>query len=283
MLTRLLQYLVYFSCCLFFVAFSEFRSVVAYPEIDKLSNTGPHGRGIYKVGEPYRIKGMWYCPYENYGYRETGMASWYGVGFHGKKTANGEMFDMNTLSAAHRTLPMPSIVVVTNLTNGRVLTVQVNDRGPFVNDRIIDLSRRAAQLLGFEGQGTTWVRVEILAEESHVLKRQLLKTHSIAVHQNLSTKKANFCRCRDSDSFLLPLLIPIPREPWRATQRSANTFPNIALSVSKNFRRVTRGHQLHNSRMSCRSHITSLAAEQLLGSLPQTRYAVRTPAQSLLR
>ena len=161
---------------------TEWRQVAAYPEVGKSASTELPARGVYKVGEPYRMKGMWYCPYENYGYRETGMASWYGTDFHGKKTANGAMFDMNTLTAAHRTLPMPSIVGVTNLINGRVLTVQVNDRGPFVHDRIIDLSRKAAQILGFEGQGTTWVRVEILSEESHVLKRRLLREKLLELH-----------------------------------------------------------------------------------------------------
>ena len=173
--------------CLLIEACTEFRQVVAHPDVEKYAINNLDNRGIYKIGDPYRIKGMWYCPYENYGYRETGMASWYGVDFHGKRTANGELFNMNTLTAAHRTLPMPSVVCVTNLTNGRVLTVQINDRGPFVNDRIIDLSRKAAQLLGFEGQGTTWVRVEILAKESHVLKRNFLRENTIATHQKIST------------------------------------------------------------------------------------------------
>jgi len=122
--------------------------------------------GIYKVGQPYQINGTWYYPAEDFEYDETGIASWYGEAFHAKTTANGEIFDLNGLTAAHKTLPMPSIVQVTNLENGRSLKLRVNDRGPFVRGRIIDVSRRAAQLLGFEEQGTAKVRVQILVPES---------------------------------------------------------------------------------------------------------------------
>jgi rare lipoprotein A len=127
------------------------------------------GEGIYKVGTPYQINGVWYYPAVDYAYAETGIASWYGPGFHGNATANGEGYDQNGLTAAHRTLPMPSMVRVTNLENGRQLALKVNDRGPFAHNRIIDVSRRAAQLLGFEQQGTARVRVEIMADESRQL------------------------------------------------------------------------------------------------------------------
>lgn len=133
----------------------------------------PTAGGIYKIGNPYQINGAWYYPAVDYDYDETGIASWYGPDFHGKITANGEPYDMNAMTAAHRTLPMPSIVQVTNLENGRSVTLRVNDRGPFARGRIIDLSRRAAQLLGVEKQGTAKVRVQILAEESRILAAQL--------------------------------------------------------------------------------------------------------------
>ena len=123
----------------------------------------------YKVGKPYEIDGVWYYPAVDYNYTETGIASWYGPDFHGLDTANGETYDMNALTAAHRTLPMPSMVRVTNLENGRQIALRVNDRGPFANNRIIDVSRRAAQLLGFEQQGTARVRVEIMDAESRQL------------------------------------------------------------------------------------------------------------------
>src|SRR5258707_8949179 len=124
------------------------------------------GRGIYKVGNPYQIDGAWYYPAEDWNYEETGIASWYGEAFHGKDTANGETFDLNAMSAAHRTLPLPTIVQVTNLDNGRSIQIRINDRGPYARGRIIDMSRRSAQLLGFEAQGTAKVRVKVLVPES---------------------------------------------------------------------------------------------------------------------
>ncbi|HYC04783.1 MAG TPA: septal ring lytic transglycosylase RlpA family protein [Azospirillaceae bacterium] len=125
--------------------------------------------GIYKVGNPYQINGVWYYPAVDYNYDQTGIASWYGPGFHKEKTANGETYNENELTAAHQTLPMPSLVRVTNLENGRSIVVRINDRGPFAAGRIIDMSRRGAQLLGFEQQGTAKVRIQILADESRAI------------------------------------------------------------------------------------------------------------------
>ena len=134
-----------------------------------ITNPGPAKPTPYKIGKPYQVGGIWYYPKADYGYNETGIASWYGPGFDGKRTANGEIFDTNGLTAAHKTLPMPSMVRVTNLENGRSIAVRVNDRGPFAPGRIVDLSRRGAQLLGFIEKGTARVRVEILAEDSQIL------------------------------------------------------------------------------------------------------------------
>jgi rare lipoprotein A len=124
--------------------------------------------GTYKVGNPYQINGVWYYPAEDPYYDEEGIASWYGDPFHGRQTANGEIYDMNDLTAAHKTLPMPVYVRVTNLENGRSLVLRVNDRGPFVSGRIIDVSRRAAQLLGFQQQGTTRVRVQVVDPDTGI-------------------------------------------------------------------------------------------------------------------
>ncbi len=118
--------------------------------------------GVYKVGTPYQIAGDWYYPKEDTAYDNRGTASWYGPNFQGRRTANGEIFDMNLLTAAHPTLPMPVMVEVTNLENGRKLIVRVNDRGPFKKNREIDLSKRAAELLGFQQKGTAYVRVRYL-------------------------------------------------------------------------------------------------------------------------
>ena len=120
------------------------------------------GGGVYKVGSPYEINGRWYYPAYEPGYDRTGTASWYGGPFDGQATANGEQFDKEEISAASTTLPLPSIVRVTNLENGRSLDVRVNDRGPFVGDRLIDLSQAAARRLGFEEDGLTPVRVQFL-------------------------------------------------------------------------------------------------------------------------
>jgi rare lipoprotein A len=127
----------------------------------------------YKVGDPYQIQGAWYYPAEDFEYEETGIASWYGAQFHGRRTANGEIYDMNALTAAHRTLPMPSYVRVTNMENGRSLILKVNDRGPFARNRIIDISRRGAQLLGFQNAGTARVRVQIMADKSRALAARI--------------------------------------------------------------------------------------------------------------
>lgn len=120
----------------------------------------------YKVGKPYQVGGDWYYPSEDFSKSETGVASWYGPTFHGKRTANGEIYDQNELTAAHRTLQMPSLVRVTNLENGRSIVVRINDRGPFKKGRVIDVSKRSAELLGFIGQGTARVRLEVLEKES---------------------------------------------------------------------------------------------------------------------
>lgn len=134
--------------------------------IKSIREPAPQSQGGYKVGQPYQVSGAWYYPEIDEAYDETGIASWYGDAFHLKPTANGEIFDMHRVSAAHKTLPLPSVVQVTNLENGRSLQIRINDRGPFVNGRIIDLSRRAAELLGTLNQGTAKVRVQYLKPES---------------------------------------------------------------------------------------------------------------------
>lgn len=146
-------------------------------EVDKAMDTAVYKgtpTATYKVGDPYKIDGVWYFPYEDYYYAEVGQASWYGSEDNGNFTANGEVFDSSALTAAHRTLPMPSVVRVTNVSNGKSVVVKVNDRGPFARDRIIDLSQAAAERLDFVKDGHSTVKVEILPEESKALKAELL-------------------------------------------------------------------------------------------------------------
>jgi len=126
-------------------------------------------QGTYKVGNPYKVGSVWYYPEENFNLVETGIASWYGPGFHEDHTANGEIFDQNELTGAHRTLQLPCLVRVTNLENGRSVVVRINDRGPFMHGRIMDVSMRAAELLGFASKGTARVKLEVLSKESRIL------------------------------------------------------------------------------------------------------------------
>jgi len=134
--------------------------VSSSPRVVALGDPVPKGGGTYRVGKPYTVGGRIYVPEEDVNYREEGLASWYGDDFHGRLTANGEVFDMDSLSAAHPTLPMPCYARVTNISNGKSLVVRVNDRGPYHGNRLIDVSNKAAQLLDFKGDGVARVRVE---------------------------------------------------------------------------------------------------------------------------
>lgn len=130
------------------------------PRVVKSGQRVPKGGGHHKLGKPYRIAGRLYVPRHEPGYNRVGIASWYGDLFHGRLTANGEVYDMNSLTAAHPTLPLPSYVKVTNLANGKQVLLRVNDRGPYAHDRIIDLSRKASEILDTKRQGIAKVRVE---------------------------------------------------------------------------------------------------------------------------
>lgn len=177
-------------CCFGLAACAETEFLVhTAKQVGGSSDSGTK-LGRYKVGAPYQIKGAWYYPAEDYEYSETGIASWYGPNFHGKKTANGEIYNQNDLTAAHRTLPMPSAVRVTNLENGRSIVLRINDRGPFARGRIIDVSRRGAQLLGFERNGTAKVRVDILEDESRQLKVAALNGDSQQIQVAASPREA---------------------------------------------------------------------------------------------
>jgi peptidoglycan lytic transglycosylase len=125
----------------------------------------PHGGGRYMVGEPYTVAGLTYYPSEKH-YAAIGLASWYGDAFHGRRTANGEVYDRDSISAAHPTLPLPSYARVTNLRNHYSMIVRVNDRGPFAANRIMDVSRKTAEALDFCQRGTTRVKIEYIGGAS---------------------------------------------------------------------------------------------------------------------
>jgi rare lipoprotein A len=134
--------------------------VAASPRVVEPGQPVPKGGGVYRVGQPYMVGGRMYFPQDDPNYRADGLASWYGSDFHGRLTANGEVYDMHSLSAAHPTLPMPSYARVTNLANRRSVIVRINDRGPYHANREIDLSGKAAEVLGFRDHGVARVRVE---------------------------------------------------------------------------------------------------------------------------
>lgn len=137
----------------------------ASPRVVGLGQPVPRGGGQYLVGRPYQVAGRQYVPREmNPGQGQVGGASWYGEAFHGRRTANGEVYDMSSVSAAHPTMPLPSYARVTNLNNGRSMIVRVNDRGPYHPGRVVDVSKRVAEALDFRRHGTAQVRVEYVSK-----------------------------------------------------------------------------------------------------------------------
>lgn len=163
-------------------------------------------QGSYKVGKPYVIEGVTYYPRETFNHVETGVASWYGPGFHGKATANGERYDQQDHTAAHRTLQMPSILRVTNLENGRSTIVRVNDRGPYAQNRVIDLSRAAATELDIIGKGTARVRLDQLTAESLIVKEVAMGGGGPAEQQAALAQHANGSRSPPT-----PMMATAPR------------------------------------------------------------------------
>jgi len=133
----------------------------------------PQYNGIFKIGKPYTAFDITYTPQNYETFEEIGIASWYGKDFHGKKTANGEIYNLGDLTAAHPTLPLPSVVKITNLDNNKSQVVRVNDRGPFAKNRVIDVSEKTAEILGFKNKGTTQVKVELLRQETDKMLEML--------------------------------------------------------------------------------------------------------------
>ena len=179
------------------------------------------GEPIYKIGNPYRIRGKLYTPRVDYGYKETGISSWYGPKFHNRRTANSEIFNENAMTAAHRTLPLPSYILVTNLQNNRSARLRVNDRGPFAKGRILDVSKKAARVLGFEKQGTTLVHVQILGKESKRLAEQMKRGGKATLYGERRLAS------------LAPSIVPQAQAQTQpqAAVRSANTATGTAWKV----------------------------------------------------
>ena len=202
-------------------------------------------KGAYKVGKPYVINGKRYVPQVNYEYSETGLASWYGPGFHGKKTANGERFNKHELTAAHRTLPMPSIVRVTNLENGKSVMVRVNDRGPFSKNRIIDVSQKAADLLGFRNQGVAKVRVDILEQESRRIASaamQGLNTRGMMIAEPAAVAPNSYQTATTSSASSKPVykLVTVNNTEVKGHITNGNFYPDATVSQE-----VVKPHSLY--------------------------------------
>ncbi len=183
------------TLCLIIVSFafisscSETTYVAHMAKQIPFPTDAPTSKGYYKIGTPYTIKNRQYYPAETFNHTEVGMASWYGPGFHGKQTANGEIFNKNDLTAAHRTLQLPSIIRVTNLKNGRSIILRVNDRGPFAHNRILDVSERAAKSLGFKKDGIAKIRMEVMPNESRYVAQAAKEKrdttgYEVALNQN---------------------------------------------------------------------------------------------------
>jgi rare lipoprotein A len=214
----------------------------------------PRGGGTYVIGSAYQVDGVWYQPREDPTYDHIGTASWYGELFHGRRTANGEIYDMDRLSAASPTLPLPVYARVTNLENHRSIIVRVNDRGPYANDRIMDLSRRSAELLGFRDKGTAPVRVQYLAraplngDDSYERRylasqgwaqvasrggaREPASVGSVASDVRPPLKPANVTQTAGSvavrTSDQVTLKAPVSRLRWQASARAAAAAPSRA-------------------------------------------------------
>lgn len=158
-----------------------------YKNLSKEDPKNVHYQGHYKIGKEYKIKGKTYKPREDLNYSQVGVASWYGSkdGFHGKKTANGDKYNKHLLTAAHPNLPLPSLVKVTNLSNNKSLIVMINDRGPFSKKRIIDVSEKAAEVLGFKRQGVAKVKVQYMKKET----KEFLNNIALKPKENSVAKK----------------------------------------------------------------------------------------------
>ena len=235
------------------------------------------GRGYYKIGKPDYLRGGRYFPRHEPDYDRTGIASWYGGQFHGRQTANGEIYDMNAITAAHPTLPLPSLVRVTNLDNGRQLVVRVNDRGPYARNRLIDLSRRSAEILGMRRQGTARVRVQYLGRArlgghaaAPALRRPRIRTASLSRAMPVPTRSVTGGASQNI--------------VWTASSRClAPHLRRVIATVAANYGRVrvnsTCRSPLHNRRIggARRSyHLSGDAADiRVYGNWPEARRYLR--------
>ena len=262
--------------------------VSSSPRVVAFGEPVPKGGGTYRVGKPYTVAGRVYVPEEDTGYRAEGMASWYGDDFHGRLTANGEVFDMASLTAAHPTLPMPSYARVTNLSNGKSLIVRVNDRGPYHGNRLIDVSNRAAELLEFKGNGVARVRVEYVAraplEGSD--DRQLVAT----LRTGVPAPSPSTVRVASARPFIpeIPAQgrairgeVPMPEgRPYTLGNTSADLASINATSEMSASGRVRSGGRMIENPRAVLMTMTALMRRRASGPSPPTRRSIRAARAS---
>jgi rare lipoprotein A len=257
--------------------------VSSSPRVVAFGESVPKGGGTYRIGKPYTVAGRVYVPEEDPNYRAEGMASWYGDDFHGRLTANGEVFDMTSLTAAHPTLPIPSYARVTNVRNGKSLIVRVNDRGPYHGNRLIDVSHKAAELLDFKANGVAKVRVEYVgrAPLEGSDDRQLMAT----LRTGEPAPSPSTVRVASAHPFVPDMPsssvgrirgeVPMPEgRPYNLGNSSADYASiNATSEMSASSRSRSRGRALENSRAVSYENDSSYAPRQAY--LP-----VEPPAQS---
>ncbi len=250
--------------------------VSSSPRVVDFDQPVPRGGGTYRVGKPYVVAGRTYVPEENVNYRAEGLASWYGDDFHGRLTANGEVFDMTSLTAAHPTLPLPCYVRVTNTGNGKSLIVRVNDRGPYHGNRVLDVSHRAATLLDFTNSGVARVRVEYVgrAPLEGSDDNQLVAT----LRTNEPAPAPSAVRIASASSFIpaMPAArgswrgdVPVPAERPYTLGNTSDDASSGASEVSS--RRVTRTGQSYDAS----------AQEDAALYRPVSSYAAGNPQQAV--
>src|SRR3954466_14610517 len=229
--------------------------VSSSPRVVAFGEPVPKGGGTYRIGKPYTVGGRVYVPEEDPDYRAEGIASWYGDDFHGRLTANGEVFDMASLTAAHPTLPIPSYARVTNLSNGKSLVVRVNDRGPYHGNRLIDVSNKAAELLDFKGNGVARVRVEYVgrAPLEGSDDRQLIATlrTGVPAPSPSSVRVASarpFVPELPSSSGRIRGEVPMPEGRPYSLGNSSADYASINATSEMSASSRSRGRALENSR-----------------------------------
>jgi rare lipoprotein A len=254
--------------------------VSSSPRVVAFGEPVPKGGGVYRVGKPYTVAGRVYVPEEDVNYREDGLASWYGDDFHGRLTANGEVFDMESLTAAHPTLPMPCYARVTNLSNDKSLVVRVNDRGPYHGNRLIDVSNKAAELLEFKGNGVARVRVEYVgrAPLEGSDDRQLLAT----LRTGVPAPTPSMVRVASARPFVPEIPsnarpirgeVPVPEgRPYNLGNSSADLASiNATSEMSASARARSRGRVVENPRA------VSYEDDERYGTSPVSAYAPLDP------